>query len=223
MKNNSMDNMFEELLKKGASLAAEEMGADVSTKTADGFSEEHERRMKKLFAREKHKRRMRRFTMYAARIAAVLAVVTVVSGAVILNVDALKIRFFNMFTNTQTTNTKISYMDGTSYSNDIITISYVPEGFDLDRERLDQNKAYAKFKNSGQYFAVNVADADSDINIDTEDAEAKKLEINGYEVLYSEKEGINIFSYSYDKYAVNVMGNIEKNLMIKIIKNIKFN
>lgn len=221
MSNNSMDNIFEELLKKSASLAAEEMGAEVSKKTVNEFSEEHERKMKKLFAREKRNRRMRRFVVYAVRIAAVLVIVTVVSGAVIFNVDALRIRFLNMFTNTQTTNTKISYKDGTSYSNDFVTIKYVPEGFDLEEEQLKKHMVYMHFANNDQYFVVNVAVSDSTISIDTEDAETKKIEINGSEVLYSKKENTNIFSYSYDKYAVNVMGNIEKDLIIEIIRNIE--
>lgn len=223
MEKSSMDNLFKELLKESASLAAKELGEEIDINVEVEFSKEHQDRMNKLFARENRKIRARKFGAYVSRIAAVLVVVIAVSGVAVFNVDALRVRFLNMFTDTQPTNTEISFKDGNSYSNGTVTVGYMPEGFELETEKVMSNMLFLKFIKGEKYFAIDIRDSYSNASVDTEDAEVEKIDLNGSEVFYSKKESRNILTYYVDKHTIYIIGNIEKNLMIEILKNIKLN
>lgn len=223
MENNSMNNLFEELLKESAALAAKELGEEILQGEKAELSSEHQARMKKMFAAEKRKIRIRKFGRYASRAAAILVVMGIASGAVVFNVDAFRFRFLSMFTKTEPTNTEISFHDGTSYSNGNITIGYVPEGFELDTEKITESLSILKFKKDTEYFTITVRDTYSSISVDTENAKVEKIEINGFDVFYSEKSGDNIFEYYIDDCAINILSNMEKEVLIQVIKNIKIN
>lgn len=223
MENNNMDNLFEELLRESASLAVKELGEEIEPHPEIEFSKEHQDKMKRLFARERRKIRAKKFGIYASRIAAVLVVVIAVSGVAVFKVDALRVRFLNMFTDTQPTNTEVSFKDGTSYSVGNVTVGFVPEGFEVVDEEVTEYMSYLKFKHDEEYFTIDIDDSYSVISVDTEDTDTEKIDINGIEVLYSNKMNVKIFSYYVDHYAVNVAGNIENKLLTEIIKSLKIN
>ncbi len=223
MKKNSMNNLFEELLKESAALAAKELGEEIIQGEKEELSKEHQQRMKKMFARAKRKIYMNKFKKYASRAAVLFTFLVVVSGAVVFNVDAFRFRFLNMFTNKQETNTEISFNDGTSYSNGDITLGYVPEGFELEKEENTDYILLLKFINEKEYFTVEKKGTSSRISIDKEDAEVEKMNLNGIDVFYSKKSDVDILTYYIDETTISVYGNTTKDILINIVENIKFN
>ncbi len=224
MNKNGMDDLFEELLRKSAALAAKELGEEAMEGEECELSEEHKKKMKKLFDSEKRKIRMNKFVRYASRTVAVLAAVTIVSfGIKGFDAGALRVRLMNMFTSTEPTNTEISFNDGTSYSNGYITVGYVPDGFELDIEKVLESFSSLRFKRDKEYFTITVRNIDRGISVDTENTIDERMNINGIEVFYSKKSKDNIFTYNINECTVNVMGNIEKEILIQIIEDIKIN
>lgn len=223
MENNNMDNLFEELLRESASLAVKELGEEIEPHPEIEFSKEHQEKMNKLFVRERRKIRARKIGVHASKIAAVLVLVAVVSGVAVFNVDALRIRFLNMFTDTQPTNTEISFREGNSYSVGNVTIGFVPEGFEVENEKSTESMSYLKFRYDEDYFEIDIRNSYNNISIDTENAEAEKIEVNGLEILYSKKEDSTFLSCHMNEKVINISGNIDDGLMIEIIKDIRFN
>lgn len=224
MNKNGMDDLFEELLRKSAALAAKELGEEAMEGEECELSEEHKKKMKKLFDSEKRKIRMNKFVRYASRTVAVLAAVTIVSfGIKGFDAGALRVRLMNMFTSTEPTNTEISFNDGTSYSNGYITVGYVPDGFELDIEKVLESFSSLRFKRDKEYFTITVRNIDRGVSVDTENTIDERMNINGIEVFYSKKSKDNIFTYNINECTVNVMGNIEKEILIQIIEDIKIN
>ncbi len=223
MNSNNMDKLFEELLNESASLTVKELAKELDNEEPAEFSQEHQHRMKKLFAREKRKARMRKLGTYATRTAAVLAVLAVISFAAIFSVGALRVRFLNMFTNKQQTNTEIAFSDGSSYSNDIVTLGYVPEGFELESEKVMKNMSYLKFRKEEEYFTVDIRETFNDISVDTEEAGFEKIELNGSEMFYSEKENVKTLTYCINESTIYIISNLKKEEMIKIQQNIQLN
>lgn len=219
MEKNSMDNLFEELLKESASQAAKELGEEILESEGMELSQEHRQEMEKLFA--KYRRKERKIPVFLTR-TAVCAASVILVFTVVFNADAVKFRFLNMFTNTNPTNTEISFMDGTSYSNSKITVGYVPEGFELETERLT-NMIYVEFRRDKEYFTIEAKDSFGEAKVDTEDSDTESIERNGIEFFFTKKEDANFISYYVDECAINISANIEKDLMLKIAEHIKFN
>lgn len=220
MEKNSMDNLFEELLKESASQAAKELGEEILESEGMELSQEHRQEMEKLFA--KYRRKERKIPVFLTR-TAVCAASVILVFTVVFNADAVKFRFLNMFTNTNPTNTEISFLDGTSYSNSKITVGYVPEDFELETESITNNRLYLKFRRDEEYFKIEVGDSYGKARVDTENSDTEPIERNGVKMFFTKKEDLNILSYYVDERAVKVWGNIEKDLLIKIAEHIKFN
>lgn len=222
----SMDKLFDELLKESAELAAEEMGEEILSEEIEEheFSERHIANMKKLFARERRKIRLRKFAVNISRAAAVVVVLAVVSGATIYHVDAWRIKVMNLFTDTHETNTDISFVDkNASYIIDDITLEYIPEGFEVVENKQSQIVSRVKFKNKDKYFIISINKSHSNSSIDSENASVEKIMINEAEGFYSEKDGSNILSwYNYD-HMLSIVGNIDKEIILNIAHNIHFN
>lgn len=220
MEKNSMDNLFEELLKESASQAAKELGEEILESEGMELSPEHQQRMKKLFA--KHRRKERKIPVFLTR-TAVCAASVILVFAVIFNADAVKFRFLNMFTNTNPTNTEISFLDGTSYSNSKITVGYVPEGFELETDTIIDDMIYLKFHRDEEYFKIEAGDSFGEGSVDTENSHMEPIEMNGVTLFFTQKEDANFISYCIDEHIVNISSNIEKDLILNIVKHIKFN
>lgn len=216
------ENQIEELLKRGASLAAEEMGNEAQEDTIE-FSEKHKSDMEKIFVRERRKLRIKRGLTYTARIAAVLVIVAAMSGLAIFRVDALRIWIWNVFTRTEPTNTEVRFNEGETYWAGNISLGYIPEGFEISREKIADDTTFLKLKNGEDFFDIFIRDSYYDLSLDTEDAGVTTVNLNGREALYSEKDGTKILAGYLEDKNICLTGNINKNTLYKIYQNIEFN
>ncbi len=106
------------------------------------------------------------------------------------------------------------------------TLNYVPENYSLQDTQVASNiKTEAYKDNSGHSFAFTLEYYRKGINfsIDTEDAKVTKTKIQGLKTVIAEKStGINIAVFDNKRHQIwNLTGNIDYDIALKIVHNVK--
>ncbi len=220
MKANDFKNKaFEEMLKYACQEANKEMIDEMPPCEDVEFSKEHENKMRKLFAGKVKRKK------YIKRIFLIAAVMVVIFSVSVMSVQGLRIRFMNFILNFTESNTKITYVDEeedkNSYTVGDIVLEYLPSGFVLDSTRNQGKSAYIEFSSENKYICLSIRDAETITNVDTEKAGAELLMVNDIEVFISQKNDAYILSWNDNLKAFEMMGNIEREEIIKIAENIK--
>lgn len=222
--NDALDKAADELINKAADVANERDGSSLTLPDEDiVFSKEHELKMKKLFDREKRKAARKRFWKYSQRAACIFLAFTVISAAAVFSVSAWRVKFLNFVLERGQPNTDYNFSDdgGTTYTDDKITLGYVPMGFEITDGNSTRESLLLVFTNEQDYFQVGVNSPDVNFSIDTEDGTAEKIKINGCEGVYTTNKNINALIWHNDKFVFSVVGNIPKDEIIKIAEKIK--
>ena len=219
-----LDKLYDQILADAAEQAAAELGAETERPEPAEFSAEHEQRMENMFRRYERKERLNKFRKYAARAACVLLAAAVVGTGSVMSVSAWRSRMMNFLFDSEKPNTEIHFTYGENfYSNDFVSLGYIPEDFAMSDDFSNNIDVLIDFKeiNSGdEYFCVKISPADATVHIDTEDAELERLTVNGCEGLFSSNKNGNILLWGDDSYIYRVVGNIDKNEMMRIAENI---
>ncbi len=228
--NGNNDDIFEkaleEMLKEAAKIADKRLGGQLEEpKEEIVFSEEHERKMEKLFRLERRKRINKKLIKYTKRCACILIVCCVAVTAVgVVKVDALRTRFLRLLYEPDAPNSDIDFIgDKTNYyADDYIHISYIPDGFKMTESSHEVGVGYT-FQNNNQYFTLDANNIETaGFNVDTEDMEIENLKIQNNDAIYLTKPRVNILVWSDDDTAYVLCGNISKEDIIKIAENIRY-
>ncbi len=210
---------FDEMLKYAVLQANEELINEMPPCEAVEFSKEHEKNMRKLFA-GKVKR-----IGYIKRILIIAAIIVVLFGVSVMSVQGLRIRFMNFILSFTETNTKITYVseeeDKNSYSVGDITLEYLPSGFALNSTRNQGKTVRVDFVNGNKTIKFSVRTSVSVSNLDTERAGSELLMIKDIETFVTQKDNDIILSWNNGEKVFELMGNIEREEIIKIAENIK--
>ena len=187
------------------------------------FSSEHENRMKKLFDKINHKRKQSVFMLYSKRIACVLLVLFMLAGVSICSVNAWRTKFLNFFFDKNNPNSDFNYsaLEGTHYSDDNISLEYIPWGFEVKKCNVSDESIIVYFEKDALFFEVNINELYLHSNIDTENATVDDIEINGYKGILVIKAGLTQVLWCDDEFTFYVAGNISKEELLKISKNFK--
>lgn len=210
---------LDELLEKAA-LEIAKQECELSQEAEEHvFSEEYRNKMAKLFLNEEKKeqaRKQRKYVMRAAcfLLVCVLCIAFVASGGA----DAFRIKFMNFVHEISRPNSDVNFFEngGNEYSDDDVKLKYIPMGFELAEKEKFSNHFYLVFSNGKEYFQLDILSINSNPSIDTENGTSEKIEINNYEAIYTSNENVNTLTWSDDEYIFMIMGNIEKNEIIKI-------
>lgn len=221
--NDIFDKMLDEYLDEAAKNAAgasygEENDADVE------FSQMHEAKMERFFAAQRKKQSAKKYRRILKAAACVLLAVAVGSGVTIFSVDALRTRFLNFVFVPSKPNTDYNFGDYAQnrYSDSDITLNYIPEGFKLADKVKSSESIDLLFKNDEKsYFYFNVNDITVQSSIDTENATVENITVNGYDGVYISNDNINALVWHDNRYSYDIIGNISKENIIKIAKNLK--
>lgn len=222
--NKTLDKIFDELIDEAASIAAENLGKNMPEPEAIEFSKEHENSMRKIFRKERRKSLFKKIPKYSKRAAVFLLPVIVVSGVAVYSVEALRIKLMNFVVEMKQTHSEINFEEGTkgdTFTSDEITLSYIPEGFKLEKSDVRENDVSLVFKGEENYFVFSMNSITSSIGIDTENASVKKIMINSQEALYSSNSNVNILVWHDEVIAFRLSGTIEEREMVRIAENIK--
>ncbi len=151
------DKALEALIKEAAIKADEHLGAEIPEPEEEiVFSEEHQRKMKKMFRRERYKQTAKFASKWAARCACLAAVIVFVAG---MNgygiVGAWKSQFINFVYNRDAVNSQYSFEDGEMPEQSEFSkffIEYVPEGFEKTEYIQDDYYLFVNYENQEKYF-----------------------------------------------------------------------
>jgi len=220
----SLDKTTDDILTYAAMLADREIGEKLDEPDEEiVFSKEHEDKMKRLFRKEWRKQSAKIFSKYAQRAACVLLVVIIGSGVAIYSVEAWRIKFLNFVLEIGQPNTDFNFSDngGSSYSDDDITLEYVPMGFEMTDSYSTRQKVFLTFTSGEKYFQIVISDINSNSSIDTENGTIEKADVNGYEAVYTTNKNINALIWHNNELVFRIAGNIPKEEILKIAENIK--
>lgn len=219
---NNMDDLFESLLQEAAVREFDEYNQSLTAPDAEiEFSEEHTKKMKKLFRGHKRQENMKKLRTVAARAACVLVAVTVASSVAVFSVDAWRVRVMNFVFDPKKIATEINFNDngGTTYSDEYVRLGYVPMGFELT-DRIETSKCNVLYFERGEeYFFFDMQTIKVDMTIDTENAVLENVTVKGHEGIYSAKENANILLWHDDYNVYTVSGSISKEEAMKIAES----
>ncbi len=188
------------------------------------FSEKHINDMQILFKKEQRSQFYRRIQTYSKRAAVIFIAVILISAISISSVSAWRIKFMNFIIEMTRYDTDINFDDNDSktdtYKFEEITLEYIPEGFKLERSEVRENHLNLTFEKNQEFFNFRTRDIGGSLSIDTENADVKKLMINGSYALYSENNNNSILVWHDDETAYILTGNISQNELIKIAEKI---
>lgn len=224
MKNadDSLNRAFEEVLSAGISLAAEEMGRELSEEKEDvTVSVKFENRVEALFKRERRKAQTMRVLSVASRSVCVLIICMVIGFASIMSVDAWRVKFMNFVFDRSAPGTEITFGDKKNNYVTVgnVTLHYVPDGFETDYIFEGSYSTVFTLKNEDKYISVSVDDIDGESLIDTENAVVERIWVNGKEGVISITEDVTILLWHDDEFAYTVYGDIDASEIIKIAEN----
>ena len=227
-KNELIDKVFDEVLYYAVSLAEEEMMKELENNLDEKveFSKEHVANMQKIFKVYRQKLFCKKIVDITKRVAIFFIIISVVGAISIMSVEAWRLKILNFFIEVKDNHSDIYLKEGMSDNNSYkiadITFGYIPDGFTVENTNNTKNNLFVQFTNGNNlYFSLNINDVDANLSIDTENADFKKIFLNGVEALLSEKGTIKILVWHNDKYMFTLIGNIETSELIKIAENIK--
>ncbi len=180
------------------------------------FSQRHTEEMEKLF--ENYKKPKMVPLKWIAVVAAVL-----ICGAI--GVVASKPKILGRKVDVTETNTRIEYTEnGTNtntYSTDEVTLNYIPEGMELVENKKDEKYISLKFQKGQQEFRLRLTERNSVANLDTEHTGMLEFDIYNMKAYIMEKDGICCIKWSTEEYVYTIYGNLSKEEILNIIKNIE--
>lgn len=237
-----MDDVFDTLLRAAASRAANEMFDEIDASIPDEdihFSENHIKAMNNILYGSyvdlgnndlKHFKLKRRYIL-----AAIVTMTFLISTAVCAD----RLKFLDYFMNKSSVNTSftkspdteegtyfvdeslkenLSETDEYQYS---VKLNYIPDGFTLTDSDKGMSGADYRYSCNEKYFDVGKSIIPDTFDIDTENAETQYININGCEAFISIKTQITILFWTNNDILYTVLGNIDKDAIIKIAENME--
>ena len=219
--NDPIIKVLDIFLEDAVAIAAEKMDCEEPESMPFELSKEHEIKMQKIFRRGRRHVAMRKVSIYARRAAVVLAAMIVVSGIMVFSVDAWRVRFLNMFVSETSIDSDIWYENGTIYKSVEIEIGFIPEDFVIVENTSTGQSIRLKFQNEDSFCSLIRYATNTVSSVDTENAETKKITINGNIVYVSVGDEITILSWSDNKYSYALSGNIDEMYLIRVAESIR--
>ena len=218
----------EKIVDKVLDTLIDEASAEAYRKEADynapevSFSPEHERNMQKLFRKERHKYNLRRATVVTGKVAVFIIILVAITVALSPNsVEALKTKFLNFFYDKEAPDMEINFTEtkNNSYSNDIVNIGYIPDGFEISFDRTVKNNLFLKFVNQEKFVQVKRNNDSLKTAINTAKGVVENIKINGYEGAYIINSSANILLWYDGVYTYRIFTNLRKEELIKIAES----
>lgn len=220
------EKMEEALLKHVAGVAEDELFAELEENEEEFvFSERHEKQMAELFASVSPQEKKRRHP--AIKVLLMAAVLLIVSAVATV---AFNPKVLNFFTKSTETNTEIRHeeigiaeadkVEGT-YTTEDLTLGYVPKGMQFVSNERDDKQVTLKFQEEDKFFMLRVWKKDMVYNLDNQQSSMEKILINNKEGFMQEREGNFSVKWYSEEYTYALLGNLEKDEMIKIAENIQ--
>ncbi len=220
------DDIFIALFRKGAYEYLEDGLPESHSGSGDTLSDGSEKSIMRLIKKELRREKTRKAVSKFAKVAAIFVIVLAVCTVTVVSVEAFRVPVFNLFIkdNDESTDISVGKEDPAHISTQENANApiYIPAGYELSstEEYADITK-HIYTNADGGYIIIGKYGLGSYIGFDTEDAENKKVDINGYEALYSIKKGLIFLSFRTEEYAYLIDSSADVSEVIKIAESIK--
>jgi hypothetical protein len=99
----------------------------------------------------------------------------------------------------------------------------VPHGFKISKVESQEVTKIIQYTNDKGDFIIfsQSSNENTDMMVDTENAITQKIDINGYEGILVQKNGLNTIIWRKDNNLFSLMSKIDKNELIKAANSIK--
>lgn len=196
-------------------------------------------KIRKMLKHHKRKEAVKKFFISAKRtfpkVAIFFFVVFIGFTVAITTVSAFRARVFNLIIEIKKDYTDIklkeSYEPNASSSTSLVPtnweneyyLSYVPHGFKISKIESQEVTKIIQYTNDKGDFIVfsQSSNENTDMMVDTENAVTQKIDINGYEGILIQKNGLNTIVWRKDNNLFSLMSKIDKNELIKAANSIK--
>ena len=221
------EKMFDNVLDDALFKMAAEHDPSLPDDEPVEFSEEHKRKIEQIFNRAKKRERKLIFRNNVKRAAICAAVFLLLLAITAMSVGAVRNRVLNFFHNTEETNTKIGISNEfieETYSDENITMNYIPYGFSLEKKQINFGSFDYKFSSEMQYYIIhiiNMSNYSGNYTIDTEKAEIERMMINENDCYYIENSNGKTIIINNGEKTCTIQGDIEKDEIIKIAQNLE--
>ena len=207
-----------DLLEEAGRDAAEEQVA-----ASDAFN----KRMDRIIEKDIRQRRRAKARKIAVKAAVVLLIFIVVSTAVIMSVDALRVQIYNLFITTDDDSTEISMGDMNDeyvpieVSDGMMVPSYIPDGFRLVEVSAGVSLKSIYENNAHQRIKITQMPIDMDASLDTEDNTYYETNIAGKNVFVVEqKDDADMLVFNNDVFAFIIYGDASISELMKIAESL---
>ena len=193
------------------------------------FSAEHNKKIKKILHREQKRRMLKKYNNYFKKSVAILLLTFIGVGVLTFSVEAYRIKFLNFILEYTDKYTEIRYNENINKVNEDkensteetgIKLNYIPQNFVLKRKVINSTSIYIEFENNKENFVITAREQEGIVHIDTENAEVETLNINNKQYMIVEKNGRISVHWTTNNMIYLLSGNIEKEEIINIIKNL---
>jgi hypothetical protein len=228
------ENVFDQLLKYSAENYLEHLSDEYpSDKDLDrdvSFSMQFEKKMNRLFKREKykenaHKRGSKIIKGSLAAAAAIFVCLIVVSNA-----QALRVPILNYFNSIGKQSTSIQVQDNTDFYSafkdqikGLCLPSYIPDAYKIKRiDRGDIAYSIVFDNDSSDIILLQNLIGNGSAGVDSEGAAVEQLTVNGESAEFFIKNNTNNLVFEYSQKAFLLSGTLPKNELIKIAQSMKY-
>lgn len=189
------------------------------------FSKRFERKMKALLKYERRTPAMRNLVRYFKTAVAAILIVSLISFATIMSVEAYRIRLFNFVVTTWDKLTSIVIESEENVDIDRLVpreSSYVPEGYvEVERslDRYEQTIIYANIDGDELLYSQKLL-TQGEYILDTENTEMIPVDIDSQRIYVIQNKGITQISWHDTEHSYYLMGAVEKNEFLRMAEEI---
>jgi len=186
---------------------------------------EFKKELEKDVSRNKRRVMIRK---YASRAAVIFCVILLSAAAVTLSLEALRIKFFNLFIETGSDHNRIEFLEeGDALAlpeewENYYSPTWLPEDYKLlDTQSNDATKVIILMNDSNDLLIFTQNANKLGLNMDNEDSDIDTVPINNNEGYMIEKDGVISISWSQSNTVLTLEGAEEISEMIRIAEKIK--
>ncbi|MGV8148208.1 MAG: DUF4367 domain-containing protein [Alkaliphilus sp.] len=218
------EQVFADIVKKAEQIMLQQI-PNISEQSYE-FTKKFEGRMKLINKIANRKISWKMVLRYVKKIAIIILIVLVTSFATIMSVEALRIRFFEMITETLEKYTYIEYektnIDIVDEEDTFYNPSYIPKGFVLIKHEIFHTTAILTYVNEEEIEIIfeQYSLEHTRMKIDTEGTTLNPIIIRGNEGYYFQNKGLTTIMWQEKQYGFIISSEAEKNILIKMAESI---
>ncbi len=224
LKDKIFDEMLKSALEKDLEQEAQNLPAEEELEPVQ-FSPEFEQKMKRLFQQQKKDKKQQGFR--ASKVAIAVAGILVFTTIAAMQVDAFRIPAKNLVIQVTEKYTAFDFKEQTSGTTTIpddfkaLFPTYSPGGFTMTEMEEGKIHLYVHYEKENEFYLLTIYKKLQDVSLDTEEAKVTEMMIHDNKAWLIEKKGkIHIFMVK-GTVQYFLLGNIDKDMGIKIMESIK--